>query len=269
MKRHSRALVLFILPWLCLAPRAARAQADYRIGVQDVLTITVFGESDLTGKYTVEGDGTFLFPLIGRVKAAASTQRELEAELKKRLADGYLKNPQITIAIESGRSQRIFVLGEVKAPGEYPLAGDMSLLAALARAGSTTQMAGREAVIVRQSHKTGEPNEAADVIKVDLVALQEGNLALNIPLQDGDTVNVPKAQSVYVSGQVKAPGAYPVDPGTTVLQVLSLAGGVTDRGADNRIKIQRIVKGKRAEVKGKLTDAVQPGDTIIVPEKFF
>jgi polysaccharide export outer membrane protein len=65
------------------------------------------------------------------------------------------------------------------------------------------------------------------------------------------------------------PGAYAVDPGTTVLQVIALAGGLTDRGADGRIKIQRTVKGKPTEIKAKLTDAVEPGDTIIVPEKFF
>jgi len=80
---------------------------------------------------------------------------------------------------------------------------------------------------------------------------------------------VPKAQSVFVSGQVKNPGAYAVEPGTTVLQVLSLAGGLTDRGADSRVRIQRMVKGKLKETKAKLTDTVQPGDTIIVPQKFF
>jgi polysaccharide export outer membrane protein len=80
---------------------------------------------------------------------------------------------------------------------------------------------------------------------------------------------VPKAQSVFVSGQVKAPGAYAVDPGTTVLQVLSLAGGLTDRGSDNRIRIQRTVDGKKTELNAKLTDVVKPGDTIIVRERFF
>ncbi len=90
-----------------------------------------------------------------------------------------------------------------------------------------------------------------------------------MPLHDGDTVTVLKAQSVYVTGQVKSPGAYAVDAGTTVLQALSLAGGLTDRGADGRIRIQRVVEGKTTEIKAKLTDVVQPGDTIIVPERFF
>ncbi len=107
------------------------------------------------------------------------------------------------------------------------------------------------------------------MIKIDLGELQAGNMALNIPLQDGDTINVLKAQSVFVAGQVKSPGAYAVEPGTTVLQVVSLAGGLTDRGSDSRIRIRRIVSGKAEEISVKMTDVVRPGDTIIVRERFF
>jgi polysaccharide biosynthesis/export protein len=265
----TRAVVVMLLA--VGAPRAD-AQTDYRIGAQDVLNVTVFGEADLSGKYTVEQDGTFTFPLVGRVKAGGITLREFEQVLKKQLADGFLKNPQVSIAIETYRSQRILVMGEVRSPGEYLLTSDMTLLAALARAGGTSPAASREAVIVRSRRvptaASGEGGEA-EVIRIDLAELQAGNTALNITLQDGDTLNVPKAQSVFVTGQVKVPGAYAVDAGTTVLQVLSLAGGLSDRGADNRIRIQRMIKGKLKEVKAKLTDAVQPGDTIIVPQKFF
>jgi polysaccharide export outer membrane protein len=121
----------------------------------------------------------------------------------------------------------------------------------------------------RRVPANGEGGAEAEILRIDLADLQAGNTALNITLQDGDTLNVPKAQSVFVSGQVKTPGAYAVEPGTTVLQVLSLAGGLTDRGADSRIRLQRMVKGKLKETKAKLTDTVQPGDTIIVPQKFF
>ena len=257
---------------LTLASPSA-AQTDYTIGAQDVVTITVFGEPDLSNKYTVEQDGTFTFPLIGRVKAGGVTLRALEQDLKAKLADGYLRNPQVNVSIETYRSQRILVLGEVRAPAEYQLTGDMSLLAALARAGGPTPAAGHEAVIVRPPHHPvgdgAKPTGDAEIIKVDLVALQAGSLSLNVPLMDGDTVTVPKAQSVFVTGQVKTPGAYPADPGTTVLQVISLAGGLTERGADGRIRIIRTENGRKHEFKAKLTDVVEPGDTIVVPEKFF
>jgi polysaccharide export outer membrane protein len=266
MKKALIALVVLG----CMASRAA-AQTDYLIGSQDVLTITVFGEADLSSKYTVEQDGTINFPLIGRVKAGGLTLRDLEQTLKKQLADGYLKNPQVTAAVETYRSQRILVLGEVRSPAEYQLTGDMTLLAALARAGGPLPSGGREAVIVRaQRHGPGATGAGdAEIIKVDLTALQAGNLNLNIALIDGDTVTIPKAQSVFVSGQVKTPGAYAVERDTTVLQVLSLAGGLTDRGADGRIRIQRTLNGKKIEIRAKLADIVLPGDTIIVPEKFF
>jgi polysaccharide export outer membrane protein len=247
------------------------AQADYAVGPQDVLVITVFGEAELSGKYTVEQDGTFTFPQIGRVKGGGLTLRALEAELKKQLADGYLRNPQVAVSIETYRSQRILILGEVRSPGEFQLSGEMTLMAALARAGSTTPSAGHEALVVRAPRRTQKAGEDVEpeIMRIDLTELQAGNMALNIQLMDGDTVNVPKAQSVFVSGQVKSSGAYGVEPGMNVLQVLSLAGGLTDRGSDGRIKILRMVDGKQKEIKAKLTDIVQPGDTIIVPERFF
>jgi polysaccharide biosynthesis/export protein len=258
-------------------PAAAPQQADYIVGPQDVLSITVWDQSDLSGKFTVETDGSFTFPLIGRLQAGGLTLRQIEAELKKRLADGYFRNPQLTVAVDTYRSQRVFITGEVRTPGTYTLTGDMSLIEALSRAGSTTQFAGGEAVIVRAGDGKATagpllPNQAegATSIRVDLKELQSGGLSKNVPLKDGDTIFVPRAETVYVFGQVKNPGAYALQTkDTTVLQALSLAGGVTDRGSTGRIRIVRIVKGKKTEIKVSLTDLVLPGDTLIVPERFF
>jgi polysaccharide export outer membrane protein len=263
--------VLLISALLLAAALPVHGQTDYVIGAQDVVNVTVFGEVDFSGKYTVEQDGTFTFPQLGRIKAGGTTLRALEQELKKQLADGYLKNPQVAVAIETYRSQTILVLGEVRSPGEYQLTGEMTLLAALARAGSTTPGAGHEVLVVRsrKQRPAAAAEESPEVVRVNLSDLQAGNLTLNLTLHDGDTVNVPKAQSVFVTGQVKSPGAYTIDPGATVLQVLSLAGGITDRGSNGRITIQRAVDGKKAEIKAKLGDVVKPGDTIRVGERFF
>jgi polysaccharide export outer membrane protein len=255
-----------------------QARAEYLIGPQDVLTVTVWDSPDLSGKFTVETDGSFTFPLIGRVKAGGLTLRQFEAELKKKLSDGYFKNPQVSVAVDSYRSQRIFIVGEVRNPGTYQLTGDMTLIEAIARAGSTTPGAAPEAIVVRApagrvadgpTLPGQRPNEA-DIEKVNLRDLQRGVLSQNVALRDGDTIFVPRAESIYVFGHVKSPGAYALQSvETTVLQALSLAGGVTDRGATNRIKIMRVVKGEKVEIKVKLTDLVQPGDTIVVPEKYF
>ena len=260
---------------VCATASRATAQADYTVSPQDVLTITVFGEAEFSGHYTIDQDGTFNYPQLGRIKAGGLTLRGLEDALKQQLADGYLKNPQVAVAVETYRSRRILVIGEVRSPGEYQLNGEMTLLAALARAGSTTPNAGHEVVIVRAAKKTPSTSpqgaDAADseILKVDLNDLQSGNAALNVRLQDGDTVNVPKALSVFVTGEVKSPGAYAVVPGTTVLQVLSLAGGITDRGSSSRVRILKTVNGKQTDIAAKMTDTINPGDTILVKTRFF
>jgi polysaccharide biosynthesis/export protein len=250
---------------------------DYVVGPQDVLSITVWDQTDLSGKYTVEADGTITFPLIGRVKAAGLTLKQIDGELKKRLSDGYFKNPQLSVSVETYRSQRVFIVGEVRTPGTYTLTGDMSLIEALSRAGSTTPTASPEAVIVRAADgaaPTGPtlPSQASagSVVRVDLKDLQSGTSKQNVALKDGDTIFVPKAETVFVFGQVKNPGAYPLQAKeTTVMQALSLAGGVTDRGSTSRVKVIRVVDGVKKELKVKLTDLVQAGDTLVVPERYF
>jgi polysaccharide export outer membrane protein len=267
-------IALLSAAWILVAA-PARAQTDYVIGAQDVVTVTVYDHADLTGKFTVEADGTLTFPLLGRVKAAGLTLRALEESLSKALSDGYLKNPQVSVTIGEYRSQRIFVMGEVRAPGAYQLTGDMTIIEALAKAGGTMPTAADSVLIVRPTagSATEGParadDEEATVLRVNIRALQAGSLSQNLALKGGDTIVVNKALSVYVFGQVRSAGAYPIEAGSTVLQALSLAGGVTDRGSTGRIKIVRTVDGKKKEIKVKLTDTVEPGDTIIVAERFF
>ena len=276
----SRRVLLLLLACAVGGRAAAQSPAvnDYVIGPQDVLTITSYDQADLTGKFTVEADGTFSFPMIGRFKAGGSTLRQVEAQLKKQLKDeGYFNNPQITVSVETYRSQKIFIVGEVRTPGSYVLSGDMTLIEALARAGSTLPSASDQALIVhpvdgsRASAPVLPGDETPDhIVRVDLRALQSGQAGENAALRDGDTIFVPRAESVYVFGQVKNPGAYALQQkNTTVLQALSLAGGVTDRGSTGRIKIARMVNGAKQEFRVKLADIVQPGDTIIVQERFF
>jgi polysaccharide export outer membrane protein len=258
---------------LLTASLSAQSAADYTIGAQDVLTIQVFDQPDLGGKYTVEADGTFSFPLIGRVKAGGMSLRSFENELKKKLADGFFKNPQVTVAVENYRSQRVFVMGEVRAPGPVPLTGGMTLIEALARAGSTLPSASGEVAIVRAPGANGPVLPGGDatieVVRASIRDLEAGLLKQNVELRDGDTVFVPRAETIYIFGEVKNPSAYPIQKDTTVLQALSLAGGVTENGAMNRIEIQRVVNGEMKRTRVKLTDIVQPGDTIVVPQRYF
>ena len=275
MMTRISSLVLVLA--LAFAGALSAQQNDYTVGPQDVLTVTVYDQADLTGKYPVDGDGTLTFPLIGRVKVGGLSLRSVETELKKQLANGYLRNPQVSVAVEQFKSQRIFVMGEVRAPGTYPLSGDMTVIEALARAGSTTNDSAEEVMIVRPAAGSAgsgpvspEQQKDATVIHVNVRDLQAGKLSQNVLLRDGDTLVVPRAQSVFVFGQVKTPGAYSIAHGATILQALSLAGGVTDRGSTGRVYVVRTDgAGKKVETKVKLTDIVQPGDTLVVKERFF
>jgi polysaccharide export outer membrane protein len=92
-----------------------------------------------------------------------------------------------------------------------------------------------------------------------------------VPLRDGDTVFIPRTDPtrIFVSGQVRNPGAYSITENTTVLQAVALAGGVTEGAAMTRLRVMRIVAGKQKTFNVKITDVVQPGDTLIVPERYF
>jgi polysaccharide biosynthesis/export protein len=275
-----RLAILASVLWLIAGPPrpACAQQPDYVVGPRDVLTITVFGEAAMSGKYTVGPDGELTFPLVGRVKVGGLTPRAIEAELRTRLADGLLKNPQVTVEVLEYRSQSVFVVGEVQTPGAIPLTGGTTLLEALARAGSLTDRAGGDLVLLRPSAQAqaqragpvlpGAPG-VVEVNRVNIQALQVGTVSENIALLNGDTIFVPRAETIDVLGQVNSPGQYRVEKGMTVLRAISLAGGVTRLGSSSRVKLIRIVDGKKTERAAKLDDRLQPGDTLIVQTRLF
>src|SRR5213594_2971389 len=175
------------------APPAVPIITDYVVGPQDILTITSYDQADMSGKFPVEADGTFTYPMIGRVKAGGLTLRQVEGQVKKQLKDGgFFNNPQITVSVEQYRSQKIFVIGEVRTPGSYPLSGDMNLVEALARAGSTLPTASGEAVIVHPANPglsgptLPTQDGAENIVRVDLRDLQNGVFSQNAALRDGD-----------------------------------------------------------------------------------
>lgn len=255
-----------------VASSAQQSAANYIIGAQDVLAITVLEDDKLNGRYTVEADGTFSFPLLGRIMAGGMTIRDFEVALKAKLKEGFFVNPQVAVVVEQYRSQRVFVTGEVRTPGMIPLTGGMTLVEALTRAGGATGITSSgEVAIVRAKEEGKAVNEDGDEpIRVSLRDLESGGRTGNIELRDGDTIYVLRAESFYVFGEVKSPGAHSVRENMTVLQALALAGGATVDAALNRIRIIRMENGERKELKKvKLTDLVKAGDTIIVPERYF
>ncbi len=108
-----------------------------------------------------------------------------------------------------------------------------------------------------------------EVIRVNLLEMQVGGPGKDVLLQAGDTIFVPRAAQVYVTGAVIRPGAFRYEPGMTVLQALTLAGGVAARGSEGGTRVVRIVDGKKVKRKVKPTDVLQPEDRLEVPERFF
>ena len=136
----------------------ASTTANYVVGPQDVLTVNVFNEPQLSGRFRVENDGAFDYPFLGRIHAGGAAVAEIAALLRSRLADGYLRDPQVTVDVEVYRSQNVFVMGEVRTPGKYTLTGSVTLVEALAQAGSVTPAAGSDILILHpKSGNTGSP----------------------------------------------------------------------------------------------------------------
>ena len=251
----------------------ASRPADYVVGVQDVLKITVFDEPTMSGSYRVDTDGSFQYPMLGRVTVGGMRVREVEQMLKGKLEDGYIRRAQVAVDVEQLRSRSIFVVGEVRSPGKYPMTAQMSLIEALAAAGSTTTAASSEVMILRPRDAgsaqalTPEQVDRSNVTRVNLADLQLGRLSQNVTLVEGDTIFVPKAEKFFITGQVRSPGAYTYERGLTVLQAISLAGGLTEKGSSRRIKVIRPVKGKKTQQGIDLADAIQPGDTLVIPQR--
>lgn len=265
------------------APPSAQTVQDYEIGPEDILKVTVYGHEDLTQTVLVQADGTFNFPLIGRVKAETMTPKQLEQKIAVLLARDYVRNPQITVVVQEFRSKTVFVVGEVTHPGTYPLTGKrMSLVEVLAKAGPVTANAGPEVIVVRPAPdadvtgpvlptqvESGAAAARAEVFRINVRDIQAGELDKNVELRPKDTVFVPLAARVFVSGEVRNPGAYPWFPGMTARQLISVAGGLLPEGSSSRLKVVRQSEDVSKEFGIKLDEPVKAGDTLVVRRRLF
>ncbi|MGB5040899.1 MAG: polysaccharide biosynthesis/export family protein, partial [Nitrospira sp.] len=119
------------------ATESSPVQSGYRIGPNDVIRIQVFGEEDLTVESRVGGDGKLNYPLLGVLQVGGQTTEALQAELTKRLADGYVRMPKVSVSIV--RHRNVYVTGEVKAPGGFPFEDGLTAQKAITMAGGFTE----------------------------------------------------------------------------------------------------------------------------------
>lgn len=186
-----------------------------------------------------------------------------------------LGGPQAPVKIAKELTRSIFVIGEVRFPGKYSIAGDVTLLEVIAKAGSLTASAGPVVIVQRRKDAAvsdaGTPavpgDNAIELVRVALDDLKQGRIVPGLALRDGDTVYVPAADRYYVTGFVRSPGAYVLVPKMTVLQAIAIAGGVSETGSTQGIKIIRRVDDKSVEIDVGDDDLVEPNDTIRVRQR--
>jgi len=278
-KSFSRVLPVLFLTFLIDFSLFLNAPAEsYKIGPEDVLHVSIYNHPDLSNTLRVASDGVISFPLLGRINAAGYTVTEFERALEKQLGADFLVNPQVTVFIKEYKSRKIYILGEVKHPGIQELRGQTSLLEVISRAGGVKETSGKIAVI---SPPTSDKSVEFEPKKINLARLlDEGDTSLNIAVDEGFVILIPKANSFFVFGEVRSPGAFRLDKKTTVLQAITLAGGFTKIASPSRTKIIRVKEGKEKTIYVDISDItkrsnksadiyLEPDDMIIIPESFF
>ena len=163
------------------APGATAVDSAYVIGAEDVLTVNVWHEPEMSRQLTVRPDGKISLPLAGEFQAAGVTASDLENSIAKKLAS-LIQNPQVTVIVQDIKSQRFNIMGEVNRPGTYPLQSDMTIIDAVAVAGGLRDFAKpKKMYVLRGSSK----------IPVNYKEVIGGKLEANLKLQSKDTVVVP------------------------------------------------------------------------------
>ena len=276
-------------------PQEAMSSHDYRIGPDDLLAISVLDAPDLSHPVRVTADGNISIPLLGSVKAAGLTSHQLATALANRLRGTYMRDPQVTVAVTQMESHSVSVLGAVKKPGVFQIRGTKTLLEMLSMAEGLAPDAGDAVLVMRGATaeatpqapgapaSSGQETKGASgdkpTVEISLKRLLDsGDAQYNVPVYPGDIVKVKAAGIVYVVGDVKRPGGFPVKDNEhiTVLQAIALGEGITPTAAKSRATIIRVAQnGQQIEIPvplnkiltGKSPDLpLRPKDILFVPK---
>ncbi len=256
---------------LCLAAMtlsvAAFGQSREILGEGDSIRITVFQNPDLTTETRISERGTISFPLVGEISLAGLTPVGAEARIAEHLIKGkFVLKPQVSLNVVRVRSRQVSVLGQVARPGRYPLDDTSSNLTDILALAGGVSPTGDDSVTVMVTR-----NGKTSKLEINVPTMyRTGDLSRNLQLQNGDTIFVQRAPVFYIYGEVQRAGVYRLEPVMTVMQALSVGGGVTPRGTDRGLKIRRkTADGKFQAIDAHLTDPVQPDDVIYVRESLF
>jgi polysaccharide biosynthesis/export protein len=248
------------------------AGADYRIGPEDLLEITLFNVPEGLGieqKVTprtvtvrVTHQGQISLPLLGEIDAKGLTVSALEKTVRERY-DKYIYNPQVGILIREFR-QKVSVIGAVQKPGVVELTGPKTVIEILAMAGGVSEKAGSQVHVYRQGPKERETHVIDLAVLANGAGLINAGTAglINMPVEPGDMINVPEAGMFFVDGAVRKPGSYPLGRRYSLTQALATAGGVDIELSSSNISIfRRTGPGKIDTLAYNLDDIMAGGTT--------
>ena len=244
------------------APPAMRSSSGYRIGVGDVVTVSVYKNADLSGEFPVAHDGTIDLPLVGPVPASGVTDTELAARIAAVLDRDFLIDPQVSVSIKTYQSQWVYVTGVVTRAVRIPLTPGMTMKDALSEAG--VALSPGQVVALTRAAGSGE------TIVLNAEALD----AADCPApRDGDVLTVSEPSYVFVQGEVRRPGRLPLTPGLTLLQAIAMSEGLTDWANKKEVTILRTVGQeileetinlKKVEERRMQDPPLKAGDQILV-----
>jgi polysaccharide biosynthesis/export protein len=255
------------LPTSTAPAESAEKAEGYRLGPGDTVKITVYRSPDLTTEADITRAGTVNFPLIGRIKLSGLTRTEGERLIAERLRKGqFIKRPHVNVLVTQYRSQQVSVFGEVNKPGMYPLERTSTVTDVLAAAGGISAKGSKVVTLIRPV-----PTGAAKRYQVDLNTIfGNGDASHNVKVMRGDIIHVPPTPVFYIYGEVRQPGAYPLAADMTIHQALSVGGGLTLRGTERGINVDRKdADGTVTTYSAQLTDVLEPDDVVHVPESWF
>jgi len=247
------------------APTAVEQRHVTQLAIGDPVVVQVLGQPDATTVY-VGDDGTISVPLVGNVQVAGMSPTEAATQIEKSLRDGgYFVDPHVTI-VTPPRSQVVTVLGEVRSSGRFAINPGATILDVLAQAGGLKETASNVGYVLRKD-SSGNVSR----YPVNLNGLIDTKDAPPAPtLLGADTLVVPPAEHVFITGEVTTPGKYYIEPGMTVMQAIVRAGGITARGSEHRIELRRLGKdGQYQVLHAKSGDPIQAEDVIRVKESIF
>jgi polysaccharide export outer membrane protein len=231
------------------------------IGANDLVAVSVYDAPELTRTVRVSTDGFIRLPMLKqRVKTQGLMPNDLELAIAKALQDEQIiVDPFVTVNVAEYNSHPISVAGAVKLPLTFQATGPVTLLEAITRAGGLAPEAGPEILVTRT--QPGLDGTSSALVQRILVKglINAADPALNIVLNGGEEIRVPESGKVYVIGNVKMPGAYPVGDGTesTVLQMLALSQGLMPFAAKEAYIYRREGNGSKNEIPIPLTKIME------------